>query len=124
MSLPPLFRAWKGKSRKWNLTLTQANGSTAVNVESGDIITLKLGRTGKAAALTVASDGAGDSTITTTVGQNTATLLLHEDDLGSSGNLYPGVWDAELLFYDASEDITNVIDRGSFVLHDTNEADS
>jgi len=90
-----------GRTIDFTVSLYEDDGSTAVNVATGDVVRCKLSRNHGTPVLDIDSVArlSGGSFITASVGSNEVTIRFGQDD---TADLY-GVYSAEVLLVDESE---------------------
>lgn len=121
-----LISHYKSRTCDYTITLTESDGSTAVNVAAGDVVRVKIGRVGSTPSLDIDSVGAtaSGSLVTVSVGSNICTLRIAQGDVA---NMTPGAYDCEVALVDDSEtgpaDAIKSAESGVFFLHGTQGGD-
>lgn len=96
-------------------SIFESNETTAVPVEAGDKVRIKIGRHGATPVLDLVSGTptANGSSIAVTVASNAYTLVIAKAD---ADLLAAGPYTAEVLFVDSSEVRTKPVDRGLVIV--------
>lgn len=95
-------QAWKGRTRDFEVSLVEADGTTAFTLSGDDTVRVKIGKTGSEPILDLDSttDESGYSGISFTPGDSTATVRLGTD----TDSMTPGAYNIEVMVVDNSDD--------------------
>lgn len=94
------------RSCEFDVTIYQAD-DTAVTLDSGDKVRVKIGRNLATPTLDIVS-GTPTANGSSCTAANPTRIVLHEDDL----DIAPGVYDWEIAVYDASQDQIKHAEQG------------
>lgn len=111
-----LIEVYMNRTRDFSIPIYEVDGSTAYNLESGDVVHLRIGRGSDALTLELTSAAAtsAGSTLTFTVGNNVVTCHVAQGDITNS--LQSGAYDYELEVVRSSENLH--VQTGVFFIHD------
>lgn len=111
--------AYKNRSSRFTITVTDANGDAAPFETGQDVMRLKIGDAGSVPLLDLTNLSPGSLLSFLEPRENPATLVLNQSDLDQ---ITPGIYDMEIAIVDDSDlDKIKHADKGIFVLIDTQQ---